>query len=265
MRNNIPLRIGARHTAGGDGAYRLSSVRGFTLIELLVVIAIIAILAAMLLPALKNARERGKQANCQVNCKQLGNAHQMYASDNDDTMAYHYASAAAGLWFVGLYPYHRSAMLYNCQSDQIQNYKMTSIGAPGTVGRLPQGLPGGLSYLMNNCASHDAKIGKCPYPAKQMIFADGSGHWVAGVFGVNAQNTKPYEWKLRGDRNSDVPFHLWHARHNGKWNISYLGGNVGSLSVPEIEDLNPNYKSAASAMTEAGRIFYFGTSDGKPY
>ncbi len=58
--------------------------KGFTLIELLVVVAIIAVLAAMLLPALKSARDRAKTIVCASQHKQFATAFTQYVNDNRD-------------------------------------------------------------------------------------------------------------------------------------------------------------------------------------
>ncbi len=75
-----PLRAPWRQA----GARRASAA--FTLIELLVVIAIIAILAGLLLPALSNAKERGRRTACKNEIRQFILATHMYAGDFDDLL-----------------------------------------------------------------------------------------------------------------------------------------------------------------------------------
>lgn len=83
--------------AGGEG--------GFTLIELLVVVAIVSILAAMLVPALKNARESAYAVKCLSNLKQMGALAAVYADDNDGRSLYW-----MGYWQTGSTDYGKIFM-----------------------------------------------------------------------------------------------------------------------------------------------------------
>lgn len=86
---------------------RQKGTAGFTLIELLVVIAILAILAALLFPVLAQAREKGRQAVCTSNVRQLGMATMLYLQDYDETypLLTYWPDSVGGGWFSLILPY----------------------------------------------------------------------------------------------------------------------------------------------------------------
>ena len=106
--------------------FRQPQRRGFTLIELLVVISIIATLAALILPAVQNAREAARRAECMNNMRNIGVALQSYSTAHRGNVPYltttdfliNYGTAAtpnnqAANWAVQLLPYLEGTTIYD--------------------------------------------------------------------------------------------------------------------------------------------------------
>ena len=104
-----------------------SKQRGFTLIELLVVIAIISILASILFPVFARAREKGRQAACVSNVRQIAVAIIMYAQDYDEIMTP--GAVASAMWHDLVYPYTHNRQLYQCPSrkDALMGYAVNNL------------------------------------------------------------------------------------------------------------------------------------------
>ncbi len=110
----------------------------FTLIELLVVIAIISILASILMPVFARAREKGRQAACISNVKQIVLADLMYSQDYDEMFPPGGPPLTSVYWYDAIYPYTHNWQILYCpdRKDAGPGYGMNYLMSMCPIGSL---------------------------------------------------------------------------------------------------------------------------------
>jgi prepilin-type processing-associated H-X9-DG protein len=90
----------------------------FTLIELLVVIGILALLIALLLPALRKARESSNRIACASNERQIMQAFYMYASAQSGWLPYQALLPTYADWSGALADVLKNKTVFRCPTDR---------------------------------------------------------------------------------------------------------------------------------------------------
>jgi prepilin-type N-terminal cleavage/methylation domain-containing protein len=192
---------------------------GFTLIELLVVIGIIAILFGILMPALQQARERGRRTVCLNNLHQIHLVMTMYADDNEGKLPTRLEKSGNKIW---------------------GNWLGSSWN------------PYGLGHLIDEGYATDPRIFYCPsnvmcrFKEQYWFHINGSVSWMTYRYRNNNWKGHPVKWseiyvpeeiadKGKWAIVADDPYRDWQKMaHKTGYNVLYLDSSARWVS--DLED-----------------------------
>jgi len=231
---------------------------GFTLIELLVVISIIALLISLLLPALGQAKENGRQIQCGSRMHQLFLAINVYAQDNNGWITpmqvLHRDSGIEQSWRSLLWEYiSQEPDLVDCPSEDVERY---ALGPPDVIGQIdpqetfvPSGI-GAVNVHYNNGKRTRPPIGRGPeygpsrdnlskfddieIPGQTIMLGDGNSN-ARGAF----PEDRFWIYKDIGDVTGPgfsraVQRDPGYDRHFGKANYTFADGHVALKASNEL-------------------------------
>jgi len=247
--------------------------RAFTLIELLVVIAIIALLLALLMPALRLARDQAMGIICVNNLRQLSIAWVAYTVENEGKLVnghiprhnntprpwwvwapqdenYNYTSDSApgvledklrGIKRGLLFPYTKDIKLYHCPAD-------ARIDIPEQLAYRSYSITGGLNGEAGSFGAVPIELyDEIRNPGSKIVFIEETDPrgWNMGSWVINPNNPNCWVDPLAGwhnDRNSlgfadgHAEKHRWRSENTIRMNLEQRHGYCPSSTPNDLDD-----------------------------